>query len=113
MSALSIVLAVVCALFTPAPVAQEVTATVDVGGQAFATVLATSAGASVLVPSNATNPGGPNVGSDQVLSTTVQDPNNPKEPWEITTYRRSGESAPAFIKRHKDMVDSVRDALGV
>ncbi len=50
-------------------------------------------------------------GSDQVLTTSVQDPGHPEEPWVVTTYRRPDESYPAFIKRHRDTVNAVRDAL--
>ena len=49
---------------------------------------------------------------DQTLTTRVQDPNNPDEPWEVTTYRKPGESLEAFVKRHREMVEAVRDALG-
>jgi hypothetical protein len=48
----------------------------------------------------------------QTLTTTVQDPDNPEEPWVVTTYRRSGESLQAFVRRHREMVDAVREALG-
>jgi len=48
---------------------------------------------------------------DQTISTTIQDPNHPGEPWTVTTYRRKDESFEAFVKRHKDMVDAVRGAL--
>ena len=50
--------------------------------------------------------------SDQRLETTVQDPQHPQEPWICTTFRRPDESYPAFIKRHKDTVDAVREVLG-
>ena len=50
--------------------------------------------------------------SDQTMATTIQDPGNPDEPWVVTTYRRRGESIQAFIRRHRDIVESVRDALG-
>ena len=49
--------------------------------------------------------------SDQVLTTTVQDPKHPDEPWTVTTYRRPDESIPAFIRRHKETVDGVREVL--
>lgn len=48
----------------------------------------------------------------QTISTTIQDSENPEEPWVVTTYRRPGESHQAFLNRHRDMVNSVRDALG-
>jgi hypothetical protein len=49
---------------------------------------------------------------EQVLTTTVQDPAHPGEPWVVTTYRRPDESFEAFIKRHREMVEAVRRALG-
>lgn len=56
---------------------------------------------------------GPSVNApEQSLVTTVQDVTNPEEPWIITTYRKPGESQQAFVKRHRDMVNAVRDALG-
>jgi hypothetical protein len=48
---------------------------------------------------------------EQVLTTTIQDPEHPGEPWVVTSYRRPDESEPAFIKRHFEMVDAVRAAL--
>jgi hypothetical protein len=50
--------------------------------------------------------------SDQTLTTTVHDSENPDEPWIVTTHRRRDESQSAFIKRHREMVGAVRDALG-
>ncbi len=55
--------------------------------------------------------GGPSTIPDQMLETIVRDPNNPKEPWTVTSYRRPDESDEAFIKRHLDMVKAVRAAL--
>ena len=49
---------------------------------------------------------------EQVLTTTVQDKAHPGEPWVVTTYRRADESFEAFIKRHREMVEAVREALG-
>ena len=49
--------------------------------------------------------------SAQTLTTTVQDPTSPDEPWIVVTYRKPGESPQSFIKRHRDMVSAVRDAL--
>jgi hypothetical protein len=48
---------------------------------------------------------------DQTISTTIEDPNHPGEPWTVITYRRKDESFEAFVKRHKDMVEAVRKAL--
>ena len=48
---------------------------------------------------------------EQVLTTTIKDPEHPGEPWVVTSYRRPDESEPAFIKRHLDMVAAVRAAL--
>lgn len=48
---------------------------------------------------------------EQVLTTTVQDPAHPGEPWVVSSYRRPDESEPAFIKRHLEMVEAVRAAL--
>ena len=48
---------------------------------------------------------------EQVLTTTIQDPEHPGEPWVVTSYRRPDESEPAFIKRHLEMVQAVRAAL--
>jgi len=55
--------------------------------------------------------GGPTLGPEQTLSTVVQDPDHPLEPWEVTTYRKPDESPTRFIRRHREMVDAVRDAL--
>ncbi len=55
--------------------------------------------------------GGPGTTPDQVLETTVVDPNNPKEPWRVTSYRRPDESEESFVRRHLDMVKAVREAL--
>lgn len=49
--------------------------------------------------------------ADQQVTTVVQDPGHPKEPWVVTTYRKDSESVQALIKRHKEMVEAVRDAL--
>ena len=45
------------------------------------------------------------------LTTSVQDPAHPGEPWVIVTYQRAGESNAAFIRRHRDLVAAVREAL--
>lgn len=49
--------------------------------------------------------------AEQVLTTVVEDPRNPKEPWTVVSYRTTDESMEAFIKRHKDTVDGVRNIL--
>lgn len=49
--------------------------------------------------------------TEQTLTTTVEDPKHPGEPWIVTTYRRQDESELAFIKRHGEIVDAVREAL--
>ena len=49
--------------------------------------------------------------ADQTLTTTVQDSDNPDEPWVVVTYKKPGEALAAFIKRHRDMVTAVRQAL--
>ena len=48
---------------------------------------------------------------DQTITTTVQDPKHPDEPWVVTTYKKIDESKEAFIKRHQEMVEAVREAL--
>ena len=88
----------------------ELVGQIAVGSRTVASVVALPAGSATVltvagtVPSTRENP-------DQVLSTTIQDPANPEEPWVVTTYRRSGESLTAFIQRHRQMVDAVRDEL--
>ena len=47
----------------------------------------------------------------QTLTTTVQDPDHPDEPWVVTTHHRPGESHSAFIQRHRGMVRAVRLSL--
>ena len=47
----------------------------------------------------------------QTLTTTIPDPNNPDEPWTVTTVRGTTESALDFLLRHRDMVDLVRKKL--
>jgi hypothetical protein len=49
--------------------------------------------------------------TEQTLTTTVEDPKHPGEPWVVTTFRRPDESELAFIKRHGEIVDAVREAL--
>lgn len=66
----------------------------------------------VLTPDGPAPPSAPSERDDQKLETTVQDPGHPEEPWVVTTYRRDGESLGAFIKRHRELVDAVREALG-
>jgi hypothetical protein len=90
--------------------AVEVVARVNCSGQEVATVLA-AAGFPSLFLAAGTGTGTPATTPEQVLSTTVQDPNHPGEPWVVTTYRRAEESFESFIRRHRDMVDAVRKAL--
>jgi hypothetical protein len=104
-----------CLAWSPATVptttgAVEVVARVSHSGQEVATVLAV-AGCPSLLLATGTGTGSPATTPEQVLSTTVQDPNHPGEPWVVTTYRRPDESFEAFIRRHRDMVDAVRKAL--
>jgi hypothetical protein len=88
--------------------AVQVVARIERAREAVATVVAAGVtGPTLLV---AGGPGTP--APEQVLTTTVQDPGHPGEPWVVTTYRRADESFEAFIKRHREMVDAVRDALG-
>jgi len=89
--------------------AVEVVAHVARCGSAVATVVALDPGPSVLLAGGS---GTPATVPEQVLTTTVQDPAHPGEPWVVTTYRRTDESFEAFIKRHREMVDAVRQALG-
>jgi hypothetical protein len=102
-----------CLAWSPAPGpattgAIEVVARVNHAGQEVAAVLAVpGSGVLLLAPANGTNAPQP----EQVLTTTVQDPGHPGEPWVVTTYRRADESFEAFIRRHRDMVDAVRKAL--
>jgi hypothetical protein len=87
----------------------EVVARVCHAGQEVATVLAVPGVRSLVL---ATTGGGTTAPTpEQVLTTTVQDPGHPGEPWVVTTYRRPDESFEAFIRRHKDMVEAVRKAL--
>lgn len=87
----------------PLPVVSEV-------ASGSSRVLVHASGAAIAA-SGMSSGGGVNSSSDQILTTTIQDPNHPEEPWVVTTYRRDGESLGAFIKRHREMVDAVRDAL--
>ena len=48
---------------------------------------------------------------DQTLTTTVEDPKHPGEPWVVTSYRKYDESELAFVRRHLEMVEAVREAL--
>jgi len=48
----------------------------------------------------------------QMLSTSIQDPSNPDEPWVVTTIQKPGESKGAFIQRHRETVEAVREVLG-
>jgi hypothetical protein len=97
--------------------AVEVVARVENSGREVATVLAVADVPSLLLAtgllaaSTGGGSGSPATTPEQVLSTTVQDPNHPGEPWVVTTYRRADESFEAFIRRHRDMVDAVRKAL--
>jgi hypothetical protein len=90
--------------------AVEVVARVSHSGQEVAAVLAV-AGCPTLALAAGTGTGNPGQTPEQVLTTTVQDPNHPGEPWVVTTYRRADESFEAFIRRHRDMVEAVRKAL--
>jgi hypothetical protein len=90
--------------------AVEVVARVNHSGQEVAAVLAV-AGCPSLVLAAGTGTGAPNTTPEQVLTTTVQDPGHPGEPWVVTTYRRADESFESFIRRHRDMVEAVRKAL--
>ena len=88
--------------------APEVVARVSRAGQEVAVVVAIpGVRALVLASGGGTTAPTP----EQVLTTTVQDPGHPGEPWVVTTYRRPDESFEAFIRRHKDMVEAVRKAL--
>jgi hypothetical protein len=89
--------------------AVEVVARVSSCRVAVATVVAFEPGPCVMLAGGA---GAPAPVPEQVLTTTVQDPEHPGEPWVVTTYRRVDESFEAFIKRHREMVDAVRAALG-
>jgi hypothetical protein len=98
----------------------EVAATVSVARETVASVVALPGGLLHLLP-GATPAAAPDpaplaggttgTAPDQVLTTTVQDPAHPNEPWVVTTYRRPDESEPAFLKRHLEMVAAVRAAL--
>jgi hypothetical protein len=46
------------------------------------------------------------------VTTTVQDPANPEEPWIITTYKNKSESIRAFMRRHRMFVEAARDVIG-
>lgn len=48
---------------------------------------------------------------EQTITTTIEDPKHPGEPWVVTSYRREDESELAFVKRHREMVEAVREAL--
>lgn len=45
------------------------------------------------------------------LSTPVQDPAHPGEPWTVTTFQEDGEDWDVFIMRHKGRVERVRKLL--
>ena len=92
----------------------EIAATVSVARETVATVVALPGNVLHLFTAPAVVPGGASVTGttpDQVLTTTVKDPDHPDEPWVVTTYRRPDESEPAFLKRHLEMVQAVRAAL--
>jgi hypothetical protein len=89
--------------------ALEVVARVNRSGEVVATVVAMKSGPAFLLPGGTGSSG---TVPEQVLTTTVQDPSHPDEPWVVTTYRRAEESFEAFIKRHREMVEAVREALG-
>jgi len=89
--------------------ALRVVARLECSGDVVASVVAAGHGPALLV---AGGTGSPTPAPEQVLTTTVQDPNHPAEPWVVTTYRRPDESFEAFIKRHREMVEAVRKALG-
>ncbi len=84
--------------------AQQPETTIAVGGEPLAAVVAGVAVPPVLAVEAET--------PDQKLTTVVQDQENPVEPWEVTTYRKPGESLHSFIRRHRDLVEAVRDAVG-
>jgi len=94
----------------------EIAATVSVASETVASVVALPGGELhlLMAPSPAVVAGGTSCTGttpDQVLTTTVKDPDHPDEPWVVTTYRRPDESEPAFLKRHLEMVQAVRAAL--
>ena len=49
--------------------------------------------------------------ADQTISTVLQDPEHPDEPWEVISLKRDGESSHAFVRRHRELVEAVRDEL--
>jgi len=91
--------------------APEVVARVSRAGQEVAAVIAVPGVRSLLLTASSTGGGTTAPTPEQVLTTTVQDPSHPGEPWVVTTYRRPDESFEAFIRRHKDMIEAVRKAL--
>ena|SRR5688572_10330618 len=88
--------------------AAEIVAQIQCAREVVATAVAVPPGPAVLVAGGTGTAPVP----EQVLSTTVQDPGHPGEPWVVTTYRTPDESFEAFIKRHREMVEAVREALG-
>lgn len=91
--------------------AAGVVAQVRTAGEQVAIVVAIEPGPLLLLASGADTGGAPEPAAEQVLTTTVQDPGHPAEPWVVTTYRRPDESFEAFIRRHREMVEAVRKAL--
>ena len=91
--------------------AAEVVARVTHAGQEVAAVLAVPGVRPFLLTASTAGGGTTAPTPEQVLTTTVQDPSHPGEPWVVTTYRRPDESFEAFIRRHKDMIEAVRKAL--
>jgi hypothetical protein len=91
--------------------APEVVARVCHAGQEVAAVLAVPGVRPFLLTASTAGGGTTAPTPEQVLTTTVQDPSHPGEPWVVTTYRRPDESFEAFIRRHKDMIEAVRKAL--
>ena len=89
--------------------AVEIVGKIECGGDSVVSAVVVGSGPMLLLA------GGGGTGGTapaQVLTTTVQDPNHPVEPWVVTTYRQPDESYEAFIKRHREMVEAVRKALG-
>ena len=87
---------------------EEVVATLSRAGETVGVAVELPEGALHFVPGALGQDG---TVPEQVLTTTVQDPAHPGEPWVVSSYRRPDESEPAFIKRHLEMVAAVRAAL--
>jgi len=116
-SMLSLVMSAVVAFFGPSSPSTsavgnvEVLATVACASRPVAALVGVGAAAALVSP-QVLDWMGIQATSDQILGTTVQDPSFPNEPWEVTTYRREGESYAAFIRRHRETVNAVRAELG-